>query len=158
MRFLCSSLLVCGRDDLLSRYSRIQISSCAGRARPPRAASPPSALFDRLVLFLLRSLSLAPSPLHRFLYPSFRCTRLIHLLSPRNCHGHLILSVLPQCNRGTTDSGERTRRFPGLIIQPRQTERLIIMSRRFFLSYAFTPRRGYSAMRCVHVDITLITL
>jgi hypothetical protein len=33
MRFLCSSLLVCGRDDLLSRYSRIQISSCRARER-----------------------------------------------------------------------------------------------------------------------------
>lgn len=35
MRFLCSSLLVCGRDDLLSRYSRIQISSLAARASEP---------------------------------------------------------------------------------------------------------------------------
>lgn len=86
MRFLCSSLLVCGRDDLLSRYSRIQISSLAARAslreilpplrqffpclRPTTASLPrvfPSRPTSRVFLFA------------RFLYPPLCRARLIHL-------------------------------------------------------------------------------
>lgn len=48
MHFLCSTLLVCGRYDLLSVYSRIQISSCCS----PDPFCLPSFLPSLLSLFL----------------------------------------------------------------------------------------------------------
>lgn len=71
MRFLCSSLLVCGQDDLLSRYSRIQISSLAARANPRELLPPLRQFFPRFRPSRCQaSLRLAP-PLAPSLSPDF---------------------------------------------------------------------------------------